>query len=315
VHQLSEESGQVLREQIVLKNDQGRRVLICSSAELRGNADEANGLVLVFDDATALLQAQRDAAWGEVARRLAHEIKNPLTPIQLSAERIRRKFLEGESGAKAELLDRATHTIVQQVEAMRDMVNAFSEYARAPQVNISQVAINQLIEQVADLYPGVGGQPGIVLDLDKSLGMIDADGIRLRQVLHNLLRNSLEALEGQTDGRITIVSHYLPGEHGGRAEILVSDNGPGFAEDERERLFEPYMTTKTKGTGLGLAIVRKLIEEHGGDVSVADTPDAVSGDTANKGACVKISLPIKAMRSQDRAGEAGGSRQLQRERA
>jgi len=295
----------VLREQIVLSNDQGRRVLICSSAALQGGETDESGVVLVFDDATALLQAQRDAAWGEVARRLAHEIKNPLTPIQLSAERIRRKFLDAESGEKAHLLDRATHTIVQQVEAMRDMVNAFSEYARAPQVNLSKVEINQLIVQVADLYPSLPDQPKLVLKLDDNLGAIDADGIRMRQILHNVIRNAFEALDGRSDGVVEIVTHFVPGEHGGQAEILVGDNGPGFAEEDRERLFEPYMTTKKKGTGLGLAIVRRLIEEHGGEVSVS----AYTNDT---GACVRILLPVE--NSKERPAAAAET-PLPRERA
>jgi len=285
------DGNSVLREQITVKNDKGRRVLICSSANLRGGYADSDGIVLVFDDVTNLMQAQRDAAWGEVAKRLAHEIKNPLTPIQLSAERIRRKFLGEESGAKAQLLDRATQTIVQQVEAMRDMVNAFSEYARAPQVKISKVDINQLITQVADLYPNLPDQPRVSLDLDQNLAEIDADGLRLRQVLHNLVRNSIEALENTDDPQVEIVTHLIAGDHGEVAEILVGDNGPGFKEEDPESVFEPYMTTKTKGTGLGLAIVRKLIEEHGGDVSVSSYKDT-------QGACVRIRLPVSSNRTE-----------------
>ncbi|MDG1462011.1 MAG: HAMP domain-containing protein, partial [Gammaproteobacteria bacterium] len=198
------EQGPNWREQLELKGEKGRRVIICSSAGLADTLSNSSGLVIVFDDITELLQAQRNAAWGEVARRLAHEIKNPLTPIQLSAERIRRKFLADETGQKAEVLDRATHTIVQQVEAMRDMVNAFSEYARAPQVNISHVAINQLITQVADLYPSLPGQPQLSITLDDALQEIDIDGIRIRQVLHNLIRNSIEALENTDSPSIEV---------------------------------------------------------------------------------------------------------------
>ncbi len=280
------DQGPNWREQIELKGEKGRRVIICSSAGLADTLSNNSGLVIVFDDITELLQAQRNAAWGEVARRLAHEIKNPLTPIQLSAERIRRKFLADETGEKAEVLDRATHTIVQQVEAMRDMVNAFSEYARAPQVNISSVSINKLITQVADLYPSLPEKPQLRIKLDDTLQEIDIDGIRIRQVLHNLIRNAVEALEGIESPRIEVSSRLISGENGGHAEIVVTDNGPGFPEDELERIFEPYMTTKTKGTGLGLAIVKKLIDEHGGDVSVQNRVEPESG------AVVRIVLPV-----------------------
>jgi nitrogen fixation/metabolism regulation signal transduction histidine kinase len=280
------EQGSTWREQIELKSDKGRRVIICSSAGLADTMSSNMGLVVVFDDITELLQAQRNAAWGEVARRLAHEIKNPLTPIQLSAERIRRKFLADETGEKAEVLDLATHTIVQQVEAMRDMVNAFSEYARSPQINISSVFINQLILQVVDLYPSLPGKPVLSTKLDRTLENIDIDGIRIRQVLHNLIRNSIEALESTDSPFIQIVSKFISDDKEGHVEITVIDNGPGIPEGELEKIFEPYMTTKTKGTGLGLAIVKKLIDEHGGDVSAQNHMES------SLGAIVRIVLPV-----------------------
>jgi nitrogen fixation/metabolism regulation signal transduction histidine kinase len=241
---------------------------------------------LVFDDVTELLQAQRDAAWGEVARRLAHEIKNPLTPIQLSAERIRKKYLTGEAVAANEPLDRATMTIVQQVEAMRDMVNAFSEYARAPELNLTELNLNQLISQVVDLYPAHGQRPKPVLKLDESLPNILVDAVRMRQVLHNLIRNALEALEGMEEPNILVETHLLVDEPINWIEISISDNGPGFSEDDQGKAFEPYVTTKEKGTGLGLAIVKKLIDEHGGEISIAN--EAVTG------ARINIKLPLTA---------------------
>ena len=189
------------REQLVLRGEGGRRILSCACTALPREGSEAAGRVVVFDDITTLLQAQRDAAWGEVARRLAHEIKNPLTPIQLSAERIRRRCLDKLETADAEVLDRATHTIVQQVEAMRDMVNAFSEYARAPELQISDVDVNQLVREIAYLYQTRDSQSHLTLELDNRLGLIAADALRLRQLLHNLIRNSLEALEGRRDAR------------------------------------------------------------------------------------------------------------------
>jgi nitrogen fixation/metabolism regulation signal transduction histidine kinase len=182
------------REEVIVHADTGRRVLVCACTELPGEEGEAGGSVIVFDDVTALLQAQRDAAWGEVARRLAHEIKNPLTPIQLSAERIRRRYLGSMKDMEAGVLDRATHTIVTQVEAMRDMVNAFSEYARAPDINISRFELNQLVKEVAYLYRAQDSQPTVHLDLDDALPEVEADQVRIRQLLHNLIQAATNSL-------------------------------------------------------------------------------------------------------------------------
>src|SRR5690606_33597138 len=193
------------REQLVLRGEGGRRVLMCACTELPGDADSPTGHVIVFDDITALLQAQRDAAWGEVARRLAHEIKNPLTPIQLSAERLRRKYLKQET-AESDLLDRATHTIIQQVEAMKQMVNAFSEYARTPRMDVTTFDVNTLIREVAELYAHQERRIAVNLALSPALPPIEADAGRLRQVLHNLLRNAIEALEHQDSPRIDITT-------------------------------------------------------------------------------------------------------------
>src|SRR6185503_1181929 len=187
------------REQLVLQGESGRRILMCACTTLSGEDRSPGGFVIVFDDITALLQAQRDAAWGEGARRLAHEIKNPLTPIQLSAERIRRKLLGSMNEGEAQMLDRATHTIVQQVEAMKEMVNAFSEYARAPEMDVSRFDLNQLIAEVAELYRAGNREAGRIarpkLTLDPALTEIEADRGRLRQIIHNLLANAIEALE------------------------------------------------------------------------------------------------------------------------
>jgi nitrogen fixation/metabolism regulation signal transduction histidine kinase len=272
------------REQLVLRGESGRRILTCACTTLPRDEDHAAGYVIVFDDITALLQAQRDAAWGEVARRLAHEIKNPLTPIQLSAERMRRKYLGSMSADEAQILDRATHTIVQQVEAMKEMVNAFSDYARAPDMDIGVFSMDKLVHEVVDLYRAQENEIEIVLTSDSSMAMIEADVGRVRQILHNLLRNATEALENQADGRIDL--------HVGVAEInnievmqlRISDNGPGFKEGSMEQVFEPYVTTKPKGTGLGLAIVKKLVEEHSGTIR------AYNGESG--GAVISIRLPL-----------------------
>jgi PAS domain S-box-containing protein len=253
------------REQIMLRAEGGRRVLMCACTELPGDTGSPNGYAIVFDDITALLQAQRDAAWGEVARRLAHEIKNPLTPIQLSAERLRRKYLKPEAG-EAELLDRATHTIIQQVEAMKQMVNAFSEYARTPRMEVTRFDINALISELCDLYAHQEKPLAIKLALASDLPPIEADAGRLRQVLHNLLRNALEAMEHQDEARVEISTRRAAGADADFVEIKVADNGPGFLRDIVHQAFEPYVTSKPKGTGLGLAIVKKLVEEHGGEI-------------------------------------------------
>ncbi len=277
--------GTVWREQIVLRSEAGRRVMVCACTEIPAERDQPGGSVLVFDDVTALIQAQRDAAWGEVARRLAHEIKNPLTPIQLSAERIRHRYLKDAEEQDAQVLDRATHTIVQQVEAMRDMVNAFSEYARAPEINLSHFEINQLIREVAYLYRSGERHPHLTLDLDERLGEVEADSVRVRQLLHNLIRNAMEAMEDRTGARVEIISQLADKPDGQYAEILVRDNGPGFDPESLQQIFEPYVTTKMKGTGLGLAIVKKLVEEHGGSVTAENL--------AAGGACVSVRLPLR----------------------
>jgi len=274
------------REQIELLSDSGRRVLMCACTALPNDVGGAPGMVLVFDDITTLLQAQRDAAWGEVARRLAHEIKNPLTPIQLSAERMRRKFLGSMNAQDAQILERATHTIVAQVDAMKQMVNAFSEYARAPDLHFTGFDLNQLITEVADLYRVQDRVAELNLALKPDLPNISADRGRVRQILNNLVTNSLEALEGRAGARIEISTDIVDEAPAGAkaVEIVISDNGPGFQKDLIGQVFDPYVTSKPKGTGLGLAIVKKIAEEHGGRIE-ADNPK--SG-----GARVRITLPF-----------------------
>lgn len=273
------------REQLTLPGEAGgRRVLMCSAAPLPEDSLQGAGYVLVFEDITSMLQAQREAAWGEVARRLAHEIKNPLTPIQLSAERIRRRYLGSLPAAETELLDRATHTIVQQVAALRDMVNAFSEYARAPEISFGELDLNGLVREVAYLYHGPQ-QPEVQLELDTGLADIEADAVRLRQLLHNLIRNACEALENNEDARIIIGTRRVDAGGVASAEIRVADNGPGIDPELLERIFDPYVTSKTRGTGLGLAIARRLVEEHGGSIAAENL--------AGGGACVTVTLPVR----------------------
>jgi nitrogen fixation/metabolism regulation signal transduction histidine kinase len=293
------------REQITLRGQGGQRELMCAFSSLPSSDEGEDGYVVVFDDITALMQAQRDAAWGEVARRLAHEIKNPLTPIQLSAERLRRRYLgRGDGEADSELLDRATHTIIQQVDAMKDMVNAFSEYARAPQIELKPVDLNKLVGEVTELYRHQPFPVAIDLSLDGELPVVDADAGRLRQVLHNLMRNAIEATEGRADARIEVQTRRVGEGSGRQAEVVVRDNGPGFADDIVDRAFYPYVTSKTKGTGLGLAIVKKLVEEHGGTIRITNAERG--------GAFVSILMPVP---DGNESGATETGRQYQREQA
>ncbi|PZA00823.1 two-component sensor histidine kinase [Gammaproteobacteria bacterium 2W06] len=253
------------RAELSLDTREGRRSLICSGAMLPGGA-EGGGEVIVFDDVTTLIQAQRDAAWGEVARRLAHEIRNPLTPIQLSAERLQHKVGNRVSGEEAALLQRSTDTIIHQVEAMKDMVQAFSEYARPPVLELQRVDLNALVQEVTELYRGQAAQASIRTDLDERLPGLEADAGRLRQLLNNLIRNALEADDGGAC-EIVVSTRRGSGRHTGCVELDIEDNGPGFADAMLDQLFEPYVSTKPRGSGLGLAIVKKIVEEHNGSIS------------------------------------------------
>jgi len=295
------------REQIVLRGEVGRRVLTCACTTLPGDEDNASGYVIVFDDITALLQAQRDAAWGEVARRLAHEIKNPLTPIQLSAERMRRKYLHTMPDEEAQVLDRATHTIVQQVEAMKEMVNAFSDYARAPDMDFAMFDLDKLVHEIVELYRAQESGVEIVLTTDPTMPWIEADIGRVRQMLHNLIRNAIEALDGMSDGRIDV--HVSGAEIDGVQiiQIKVEDNGPGFSMGSVNQIFDPYVTTKPKGTGLGLAIVKKLVEEHVGSIRAENRKDG--------GAMISIRLPVNDAARAQIIAKAPGRADKRREQA
>ncbi|MFO7594077.1 MAG: ATP-binding protein [Pseudomonadota bacterium] len=283
-HQLNKKSG-AWQAEVVLFGPNGRQVLICRGSPLRGTEKRQGEHVIVFDDVTALIQAQRDAAWGEVARRLAHEIKNPLTPIQLSAERLRHKYLKSMSAEDADILDRSTHTIVQQVESMKTMVKAFSDYARPPRLKLERIDLGELLNDVFELYQG---DEQIIIQLDTShrLPRIEADADRLRQLFHNLVKNTLEAAEGTSSINLNVAVHCAEKDSCHFVEICFEDNGPGFPEAILSHLFEPYITTKPKGTGLGLAVVKKIIEEHGG---------ILWAENADKGgAVITLRLPVQA---------------------
>jgi nitrogen fixation/metabolism regulation signal transduction histidine kinase len=236
-----------------------------------------SGFVVVFDDVTHLIQAQRDAAWGEVARRLAHEIKNPLTPIQLSAERLEHKLAGKLPEPEADMLRRSTQTIVAQVGALKGMVDDFSIYSRSSKFKAFPVALNDLVREVLHLYESMQ------VEIDARLGevpIIQADPALLRQVVHNLMQNALDALAGLPNPRIAVVTAQAAGS----VVLTVTDNGAGIAEGMLARIFEPYVTTKPKGTGLGLAIVKKIVDEHHGSIAIENRP--------SHGASVSVLLPL-----------------------
>jgi len=269
------ESGEWQR-QIERLSRNGTQILLIRGTRLPQGG--AAGYVVVFDDISHLLQAERQAAWGEVARRLAHEIKNPLTPIQLSAERLQHKLSDKLGESDSQLLRRATQTIVSQVAAMKNMVSDFANYARVPALRLSRLEVHKLIKEVLGLYETTAIH--IVLRLDATRNEVNGDATGLRQVIHNLLQNAQDALQGVEQPKITLHTETQNGE----IHLLVEDNGPGFPESVLSRAFEPYMTTKAKGTGLGLAIVKKIVEEHGGHIAIENS---VGG-----GARISIVLPL-----------------------
>lgn len=259
-----DEAEGVWQEEVILTMAQGQKVLLCRGSPLLGaDGGRRHGAVLVFDDITALVQAQKHAAWSEMARRLAHEIKNPLTPIQLAAERLAHKLRPQLNSQEKTVLERSTRTIVQQVEALKAMVNAFSEYARLPKMQFKPLDLSILIDEVLALYPPSAGIE-FTLEIASDLPQLEADPMRLRQVLHNLIKNSLEAGTPPVHMKITARRVSERGFDG--VELALEDDGPGVDAERMDQIFDPYVTTKPKGTGLGLAIVRKIIEEHGGTI-------------------------------------------------
>ena len=264
-----------LEQQLQLRY--GQQFLHCQGAPLPKNA----GCVVVFADTTDFLQAQRLATWGEVARRLAHEIKNPLTPIRLSAERVQRRLQPELDDNDADMLQRATQTIVRQVDSIKTMIDDFSAYASSRSV-LEPTLFNDLVEEVWNLYLGHSDTCSINVELHDSVIWIEADPVRIRQLLHNLIKNALEAQSGQAQGSVQLRT-TLEGE---MAVLRVKDTGPGFGDEIIGRVFEPYITTKPHGNGLGLAVVQRIVEDHHGNVRVYNNPQG--------GGCVEVQIPLSA---------------------
>ena len=242
---------------------------------VRGAAMPQGARLMVFDDITELVSAQRIEAWSEVARRLAHEIKNPLTPIQLSAERLQHKLSSKLEGTDQAMLSRSVDTIVNQVQAMKTLVNEFRDYARLPSAHLVPLDLNGLVTEVLGLY-GAAQESGLLhAELAPALPLIVGDHTQLRQVIHNLVQNALDAVTEREDGQVSLVTEVARTELGAPrvVRLHVLDNGPGFSERVLKRAFEPYVTTKTKGTGLGLAVVKKIADEHGARIRIANLGD------------------------------------------
>ncbi|MDR2164448.1 MAG: HAMP domain-containing protein [Zoogloeaceae bacterium] len=258
-----------------------QQVLLLRGTRLPGMSDV--GDVVVFDDVTQLIAAQRSAAWGEVARRLAHEIKNPLTPIQLSAERLQMKLADHLAGKDREMLERSTQTIINQVLALKRMVDDFRDYSRGPAPNLEPLDLNALIREVLCLYENASVQP--TAKLEANLPPILGDAHPIRQIIHNLVKNGQDALEGCANPELHIRTTCETRDTRRYARLEIIDNGKGFPAEILSRAFDPYVTTKSRGTGLGLAIVKKIIDEHQGRIGIENL--------AEGGACVRIWLPAQ----------------------
>ena len=273
--------------EISLMLPQGRQMLVCRGTALPQLIDGSKGHVLVLDDITDVVQAEHEAAWSEVARRLAHEIKNPLTPIRLSAERLQHRLLPELSEESADLLQRMSRTIMNQVDNLKGMVDAFSEYARAPSLRLQPVDLNALVSEVAELYRINDQQIDVTLDLE-DLPMIYLDSGRIRQLVVNLLKNAFEALESDTEyRRVSLCTKYLhTNEDSPEVCLSVSDSGSGIPDDILPSLFEPYVSGKQAGSGLGLSIVKKIVEEHSARV--------IAQNNEQYGATISIYFPVEA---------------------
>ncbi len=277
------ESAKPWSLQIEFSHRKTQKILLIHGSTLPSLDKKIGGYVIVIDDITELVQAQLNAAWSDVARRLAHEIKNPLTPIQLSAERLQFKLHSKLDETEQSLLNRMTQTIIDQVLTMQKLVQAFSDYANTPEVELVPTDLSTMITNITEMYQDSQAQWRVTRELAKACPKVLADSSRIRQLLHNLIKNAIEALaEAEiSDAHIQVKTRC---EDPDWLTITVCDNGPGIPEEAQNWIFEPYATDKPKGTGLGLAIVKKIVEEHHGQVSLESSPDS--------GTCFIIKLPV-----------------------
>jgi nitrogen fixation/metabolism regulation signal transduction histidine kinase len=276
---------------------------------VRGAAMPQGARLMVFDDITELVSAQRVEAWSEVARRLAHEIKNPLTPIQLSAERLQLKLGPKLEGGDQAMLHRSVDTIVNQVQAMKTLVNEFRDYARLPASLLVPLDLNALVGEVLGLYGSAQESGRLVAELGVGLPQIIGDGTQLRQVIHNLVQNALDSVAERTDGRVRVCTEAVANEQGEvrAVRLIVLDNGHGFSEKVLKRAFEPYVTTKTKGTGLGLAVVKKIADEHGARIRIVNLggSEGLGDEAASFPRGAQVSLSFSKLAPVPRAAAAG----------
>jgi len=276
------------QESFEIKRGDGATLMLL----VRGATLPGETRLMVFDDITEVVSAQRSAAWAEVARRLAHEIKNPLTPIQLSAERLQHRLGHKLEGVDQSLLQRSVNTIVNQVQAMQTLVNEFRDYARLPAAVMLPLDLNALAGEVLALYGQALDNGLLVARLGANLPRVLGDATQLRQVIHNLVQNGLDAVTDRPDGQVELITSTALGEHGElrAVRLTVIDNGPGFADKVLKRAFEPYVTTKSKGTGLGLAVVKKIADEHGARLRAANLHKGDEPDGPVTGARVSLSF-------------------------
>ena len=263
----------------------GQKILLVHGSTLPSIDQKIGGYVIVVDDITELVQAQVHAAWSDVARRLAHEIKNPLTPIQLSAERLKFKLHKKLDNTDQDLLNRMTETIIEQVSTMQKLVQAFSDYANTPEVELHPTQINKLIYNITEMYRDPDSNWRVSAEIDENCPEVMADSSRLRQLLHNLIKNALEATEETPKAHIIVKTECLEKDE---LTLTICDNGPGIPEEAQNWIFEPYATDKPKGTGLGLAVVRKIVEEHNGQITLTSSP--------KNGTCFIIKIPVAVNR-------------------
>ncbi|RUM90175.1 MAG: histidine kinase [Thiomicrospira sp.] len=266
-------------EQLTFDCKEGQKILLVHGSTLPSLDQKVGGFVIVIEDITQLVQAQLHAAWSDVAQRLAHEIKNPLTPIQLSAERLHYKLNNKLTPSDQQLLKRMTDTIIEQVGAMQNLVQAFTEYADTPEIELSQLNLNTLIKDVVSMYKDPKANWKVSYKIDPQCPKITADASKLRQLLHNLIKNAIEACGERPDTRIEVRTDCAQDE----INFSICDNGPGIPEKAKNWIFEPYSTDKPKGTGLGLAIVKKIVDEHQGQIHVESELE--------QGTCFIINLP------------------------